>query len=231
VSAARYAIYWAPAWESPWWRFGAHWLGWDDVRGQALQQPRLPDFTREDFHALTGAPRRYGFHATLKAPFRLRDGVTEDLLVSRLNTLAAELRALPLGELVPGLLDDFVALQPAQRQPAVDALAAQCVLELDDLRAPLTAAELARRQPQLLDPKERELLQRHGYPWVLDRFRFHLTLSGPLDAVTADLLIAHARHAVGPLNAMQPARLDRLCVVREDQPGAPFLRVHEVELI
>lgn len=227
MSAARYALYYAPAVDSPWWRFGAGWLGWDELRGQALPQPGLPEFPPDEFHAFTAEPRRYGFHATLKAPFHLREGVDEALLRSRVTSLAGELRALPLGELQAGVLDGFVALQPQPRQPAVEALAAKCVLVLDDLRAPLTEAEILRRQPERLEPQARVLLQRFGYPWVLGLFRFHLTLSGRVDVVTADLLVERARRIVQALNAQHPPLLDRVCLFREDHPGAPFLRVHE----
>jgi putative phosphonate metabolism protein len=227
VSAARYAVYFAPAVDSPWWRFGTGWLGWDEKHGQALAQPGLSGFGAEQFHVLTGEPRRYGFHATLKAPFRLREGVDETLLRHRFEALARELRALPLGALQPGMLDDFVALQPQPRQPAVAALAAKCVLVLDDLRAPLTNDEILRRHPERLPLQARELLQRFGYPWVLGLFRFHMTLSGPVDPATGELLVERAARAVDALNAQHPPMLDRLCLFREDHPGAPFLRVHE----
>lgn len=227
MSAPRYAVYYAPATDSPWWHFGAGWLGWDEVRARPVPQVRLPRFSPDDFHALTGEPRRYGFHATLKAPFRLREGLTESALRGRLAQLAAELHPLPLGQLEPGMLGGFVALQPAPRSHEVEALAARCMLALEDLRAPLTEAEIARRRPERLDAVERELLQRHGYPYVLERFRLHLTLSAPVDAATGDRLVACAREAVAPLNADHAPVLDRLCLFREDQAGAPFLRIHD----
>jgi putative phosphonate metabolism protein len=227
VNAARYAIYFAPAVDSPWWRFGAAWLGRDDQGSLPLPQPALPEFDPEDFATLTAEPRRYGFHATLKAPFRLRERVGEDALQRRIATLARRLRAVPVGPLVPRLLQDFVALVPAQRQPAVEALAAVCVMDLDDLRAPLTTEELARRHPERLDDDGRDLLRRFGYPHVLHRFQFHMTLSGPVDAVTADLLCHRVAPRVATLNASAPLLLDRLCLFREEQPGAAFVRVHE----
>lgn len=226
----RYAIYYAPAVDSPWWNFGAGWLGWDEQRGCPLRQPALPEFSAEDFHALTSEPRRYGFHATLKAPFRLRGKAIETVLCDRVQALARRLRAVPAGPLQPVLLEDFVALVPARRQPAIDSLAAMCVMELDDLRAPLAEAELARRRPEQLDDAGREMLQRYGYPYVLGLFRFHLTLSGRVDPVTADLLVHRASQAVAALNADAPLVLDRLCVFREDHPGAPFARIHEEPL-
>ena len=227
---SRYAIYFAPAVESPWWHFGARWLGRDELRGAALPQPGLPEFSASEIDALTAEPRRYGFHATLKAPFALRRNVGEACLLHHVDTLARRLDATPVGTLVPQVFQRFVALLPAQPLPAVDALAARCVLELDLLRAPLDAQEIARRGREPLDAMQRQLLHRYGYPHVLDRYRFHLTLSGPVDVVTGDLLVHRAHEAVAQLNARWPLLLDRLCVFREEQPGAPFLRIHEREL-
>lgn len=227
MSSPRYAIYYAPAIDSPWWRFGAGWLGWDEQSALPMRQPKLPEFSGEDFHALTSEPRRYGFHATLKPPFRLRGRADEVLLRDRVAALAARLQPVPIGPVHPVLLDDFVALVPVHRQPGIDSLAARCVMDLDDLRAPPTDEELARRRPALLHADAREMLQRYGYPWVLALFRFHLTLSGPVDPVTADLLAHRAGEAVAPLNAASPLQLDRLCVFREEHPGAPFQRIQE----
>jgi len=230
ASAARYAVYFAPSIDSPWWRFGAGWLGWDERRSVVLRQPVLKELSQERLHALTAEPRRYGFHATLKAPFRLQPTTDEDLLRGRIQALARELRRVPLGPMEPRSMDNFVALVPAQRQPEIDALAMHCVTELDDLRAPLTAVELERRKPHLLDARARAFLQCFGYPWVLDLFRFHMTLSGPVDPATAKCLVMHAREAVAALNASHPLAVDRLCVFREDHPGAPFLRIMDQEL-
>ena len=230
ATVPRYAVYFAPAVASPWWHFGAGWLGRDEQRGEPLKQPAVPGFSAPELHALTAEPRTYGFHATLKAPFRLRPAVSEALLRDRLRALAARLPPLSLGRLEPQLLDDFVALVPVPRQPAVDTLAAHCVLALDDLRAPLTPEEQARRRPERLDPMARELLQRHGYPWVLGLFRFHMTLSGPVERRTGERLAAAAHGFVTALNKEVPPMLDRLCLFREDDRGAPFVRIDEVEL-
>ena len=45
-----------------------------------------------------------------------------------------------------------------------------------------TEAEIARRNPDRLDDRGRELLYAWGYPYVLDRFVFHLTLTDPVPA-------------------------------------------------
>ncbi|HVE52299.1 MAG TPA: hypothetical protein VNB23_02820, partial [Ramlibacter sp.] len=62
---ARYAIYYAPAVGSPWWKFGAGWLGRDEQRDAPLPQPPLHGLQPDEFARVTAEPRRYGFHATL----------------------------------------------------------------------------------------------------------------------------------------------------------------------
>jgi putative phosphonate metabolism protein len=226
----RFALYFAPAHASPWWRFGAYWIGRDEVRDAALPQQPPPGFDAARFAALTAEPRRYGLHATLKAPLRLREGANEALLRQRLADVAARLRALPLGPLAPVWMDGFIALVPQRCDPALTALAAECVTGLDALRAPLTAQDLARRNPQALDERGRQLLAEYGYPHVLERFRFHMTLTGPVDGDTAGRLLAHLTPRVNDLNAAHPLALDRLCLFCEARPGAAFVRVHEQAL-
>jgi hypothetical protein len=179
---------------------------------------------------ITAEPRRYGFHATLKAPFRLRDGVPEEALLERVNGLARRLQAVALGTLVPGMLDGFVALMPASPNPALNALAAACVTELDDLRAPPSQAEIERRRNQHLDARGRELLERYGYPHVMERFSFHMTLSGPVDTAWASRIVAQVARPVHQANIEQPLVLDRLCVFVEPEPDAAFLRIADAPL-
>lgn len=227
----RYAIYFAPRHGSPWWAFGAGWLGRDEVTGQMLDPPQLPDVPAAALRDATQEPRRYGFHATLKPPFRLREGTGETMLLERVGALAAHLRAVPLGALDVQRIAGFLALVPAQHNAAVHALAARCVLELDDLRAPATPQEVARRRPEALDPVERELLAQYGYPYVLGRYRFHMTLTGTLDDALAERLRPHARAAVDRLQAREMPVLDRVCVFRQPHADAPFLRIHDQVLV
>jgi putative phosphonate metabolism protein len=230
--SGRYAIYFAPVRRSPWWDFGAWWLGRDDAAlppHASHGQTQVPGFSAVEFAALTAVPRRYGFHATLKAPMRLAE-ISERQLVERVNALATTLHAVPLGTLVPVQLDGFLALVPAQPIMQLDLLAARCVTELDDLRAPLDDNELARRQPGKLDARQRQLLERWGYPHVLEHFRFHMTVTGPVEAPVAQHLIEHMRLTLAHLNAQQPLVLDRLCVFHEPAPGALLRRIHDAPL-
>ena len=228
--SARYAIYFAPAHGSPWWAFGAHWLGRDEREDTPLVQPSLAQITANELLDLTARPRRYGFHATLKAPFSLSGGHTSDDVIARVHTLAAKLNPVLLGPLQASCLGDFVALVPAQATDELLALAGACVIGLDDLRAPLTEADLARRGIEHLDARELALLQAYGYPYVLERFRFHFTLSAPLEPQTAQRVQQAVSAPVAQLNAWCPLVLDRLCLFVESAPGEPFKRLADVAL-
>lgn len=198
------------------------WLGRSVVGGSAAPAPAAPaGWTRAEVDAITVDARRYGFHGTLKAPFRLADG--RDL--AELEAAVAELAGARDGVPLPGLrvaaLGGFLALVPAGPVPDLDALAADVVTGLDAFRAPPTDAETARRDPAALSPRQRELLAAWGYPHVLDQFRFHLTLTDriPVDARPR----AEAALAAWFADATErPLAIDALALVIEDAPGAPF---------
>lgn len=228
--STRYAIYFAPDKPSPWWRLGAHWLGRDEHDNAPLQQPNCPGINAPSLASITTHPRRYGFHATLKAPFRLSAGHQEQDLVARLGQLARTLPPSPLGPMQVLLVDHFVALAPVEQTGAVSEIEAACVNQLDDLRAPLEPAELARRKPDQLDAHEADLLARYGYPHVLDRFRLHMTLTDTVDTTNSEAVIAALAPKVAHLNQTAPLVLDRLCLFVERQPGANFQRLLDVKL-
>lgn len=177
----RHAIYFAPARGSALARFGAEWLGWDPEAGRDVPR-RVVAGVEAD---VVAAPARYGFHATLKAPFRLADGLGEAELDSATDEAVTSLPGFSL-RLRVARLGSFVALVPVAVPPELTALEAALVARLDRFRAPLTEAEIARRRPERLGAEERENLARWGYPFVGRRFRFHMTLTGPLPPEKAE---------------------------------------------
>ena len=221
----RYAIYFAPAHGTPWWEFGARWLGRDEFENVNRVQPSLTQIGPAELREITAQPRRYGFHATLKAPFSLRGSNTVGDLIARMQALAATLKPVVLGPMQAVALGDFVALVPALVSDEVTTLGAACVTGLDDLRTPLTEADLARRRVEQLDAREKALLHQYGYPYVLERFQLHFTLSGPVNQLTAQRVMAAAAAPVAQLNATAPLVLDRLCLFVEPAPGQPFQRI------
>jgi putative phosphonate metabolism protein len=219
MSVARYAVYWAPEPATDLARFGARWLGRDAETGQATMAlaPGLP----ASWERATAEARLYGFHATLKPPFRLGDGHDETELDTALATLCAKLAPIDGMTLRLSALDGFLALVPGSRLPELADLARRCVIELDAFRAPADAAELERRRAAGLTARQEAMLTRWGYPYVLEEFRFHLTLTRRLTQETGaeivDFLAPHAERACAA-----PQRIASICLFVQVAPGADF---------
>ncbi|MGV6876099.1 DUF1045 domain-containing protein [Pseudochelatococcus sp. B33] len=226
--ADRYAIYYAPPPESALWRFGSAVLGYDGATGEEVPQIVPAGFDKPTWRLLTADPRVYAFHATIKAPFRLAEGQTEEALIEALGRFAAERPAFELARLDVAAVDAragegaFVALVESRPTPALVELEPAVVEAFEPFRAPLTDKEFARRLPETLTSRQRECLNRYGYPFVLENFRFHLTLTGrvPEDQVEtarAGLAALHAQHVGG-----EPARFDALALYRQAAGAARF---------
>ena len=180
---ARYAVYLAPPQDSALWRFGARVLGRDAATGAEVEGYAPGGYSPEAWRAVAAEPRRYGFHATLKAPLRLAPGRSLDELEAAIEALAAEFAPFPLGRLKVSVLKagadlGFVALTPERRSGALAALEARALVALDPFRAAPTEVEIARRRPERLTARQRDYLSLYGYPYVLEEFRLHFTLSG-----------------------------------------------------
>ena len=84
--------------------------------------------------------------------------------------------------------------------------------------APQVSAEIARRRPDTLTSRQRELLAIYGYPYVIDEFRFHLTLTGAMTpddhAVVAPVAKAYFADVVP-----QPFLVGDICMMGEDAAG------------
>lgn len=174
MSYARYAIYYVPP-DGPLAHFGAAWLGWDVIGGCEVLQPDLPGL-----HDVTMTPRKYGFHGTLKPPFRAIETATPEDLDKAAADLAASVAPATCEGLELTALGHFLALTPRGDVDRLRQLAEACVRALDSLRTPPTEAELARRRKAGLSARQEALLREWGYPYVFEEFRFHLTLSGRL---------------------------------------------------
>jgi Protein of unknown function (DUF1045) len=208
----RFAVYWVPERQHPLWQAGCEWLGRD---------PESDDPGLAPSHAADAW--RYGFHATLAAPMRLADGVTPQQLRQRLQAVVATRCPLPMPPLAVQALGDFLALRPV---PVVDAwhplrrLADACVMACQALRRPLDAAELERRAQGLDTEADREHLSRWGYPFVFDRWRFHMTLSDKGHGDDASLRRRAERHFAQAL--AEPMQCASVALFTQAAPGAPL---------
>jgi putative phosphonate metabolism protein len=216
----RYAIYFAPRPGSLLKRFGDAWLGRDPDADEPVAQPVLDGITPHRLHEITASPRHYGFHATLKAPFMPAPGLEADALLGDVEAFAAGRHRLAV-RLRVGELGGFLALVPAEPLPALDRLAAECVRDFDRYRAPLSGNDRDRRDVSRLSPVEREHLERWGYPYVLDRFSFHMTLMGPLEQPERGQVAAILESALAP-HLEEPVAIDQLALFTQTHRVAPF---------
>ena len=155
----RVAFYYAPEADDPLAEAAASWLGREAGGGERVQ-PDLPDMA-----GITAEARGYGFHATLKPPMRLRDGVGWGDMLAVAAGIAASVPAFEMPPLKVADLHGFLALREAVPSPELQAFADACVAGADGLRAPASAAELARRRKSGALPGAQEAnLVRWGYP-------------------------------------------------------------------
>lgn len=216
---SRYAIYFIadPALHAR----ASSWLGWDCIAGKEVASPAQTDLanpTGLDIAAVTATPRKYGFHGTIKPPMRLADGVSEEMLRARATELAAAIAPMGLERMEIARLGSFLGIVPSRASSTLAQIAATFVTELDDLRAPPTDAELARRRKANLTSRQDELLQTWGYPYVLDEFRFHMTLSATLDDATAGAAMPMLQEWLAP-SIPDPMPVTHMAIAGEDQQG------------
>jgi putative phosphonate metabolism protein len=225
----RYAIYHVAAPGTDLDRFGAQLLGYDAYTGEDLP---FPDGTMQmapDWPDLTRDPRRYGFHATLKAPLSLAAGRTEAELLAACESFAGKPQAIPVITPVVGSISGFVAVVPAAPSPQLERLAADCTCEFDSFRAPLTPKDRARRNPSDLTPRQREYLDRWGYPYVMEEFRFHMTLTGRLNAERREPILTMLRSSFSAIG-LKTLAIDRIALFRQESSDSRFWIVNHWEL-
>ena len=191
----RYALYYTPP-PGPFAEAGAAWLTRDEA----------------------ARPRRYGFHATLNAPFHLADGRSESDLHAALQAFGAQTPRAQIAGLEVTRLGRILALTPSGTATPLTALAANIVETFAPFRAPLSAAEMARRRGRGLSPDAEARLQRWGYPHVMDGFRFHMTLTGPLPKDSLARVTEQARVRFVPC-LPRPFTVDAVTLCREDSAG------------
>jgi putative phosphonate metabolism protein len=225
----RYAIYYVSAPGSDLDRFGAQLLGYDAFSGEDLPFPDGIAELLPDWRDLTRDPRKYGFHATLKAPLSLAPGRTEAELLAACESFAGTSRAIPFITPVVDSISGFIAVVPAEPVAELERLASDCVSALDSFRAPLTANDRARRNPSQLTPRQREYLDRWGYPYVFEQFRFHMTLTGRLSVERREPVLTMLRNRFSALGVHTLA-IDRIALFRQDNADSRFRIVSQWKL-
>lgn len=212
----RYAIYFTPP-EGAFADFGTAWLGWDMAAARRIAHPPV-DGLPMPIADLTEAPRKYGLHATIKPPFRLADGTSAEELAGSLGDFCDNVAPIALHGLDVARIGRFLALVARGNAEALEAMAARIVREFDVFRAPPSEAEITRRRAAHLTREQEANLLEWGYPYVMDQFRFHITLTGKLPRSTAETtrkILAGTLDGILP----EPFDIDGLSLAGEDTTG------------
>lgn len=217
MNFSRYAIYYVP--EQPLFQLGSDWLGWNSLTGR--ENPLL-----DDQRGITKRPRQYGFHATIKPPFVLSPDHTQDDLKTEFKSFCQSTSPATGGNLKISRLGRFLAITQNHPTSDVTALAAAAVTHFDKFRAPLSADAIAKRRQSKLSPQQDMLMLRWGYPYVMQEFKFHMTLTGPLKN-TDIASIDHRANAIFHDHLGKPLVINALALLGEDADSGHF---HVIEI-
>jgi putative phosphonate metabolism protein len=217
----RYAIYYTCAQGSDLDRFGAQHLGYDAWTGDGLPFPEDIVQAVPDWRELTQDPRKYGFHATLKAPMVLANGRREAELLAACADFASAPRPIPVIRPVVQSISGFIAVVPEEPSSDLQELAAHCVSVFDSFRAPLAPEDRARRNPSKLNQKQCDYLDRWGYPYVMDEFRFHMTLTGRLDTARRRPMLSMLQGRFADLG-LERLAIDRIALFSQNDGTSRF---------
>ena len=226
----RYAIYWSPQQDSALAQFGQSWFGADRFAGALHGQTERFGLDADLVRDATMSPRRYGLHATIKAPFRLAPGRSEAELSAALADFCSRRRLCRSGPLRLHRFARYLALVPESDRAEIEWLADECVTHFDRFRAPLNEAERARRAGPHLSPLEQTYFEQFGYPQIFSRFFFHITLAGPLKANVLDEVERALAPAVEPFTKSLFC-LEALCLSGDPGDGKPFQILERFPLV
>ena len=218
----RYALYFTPPADDPLTLAAAQWLGRDAFSGASLEQPVVAGLSPNRLKELTEEPRRYGFHATLKAPFALKEGAGEPALLDAFEAFARSQPVFDIPELTLARIGSFFALVSAEPCAPLQDFGAAAVRAFEPFRAPLSDADIARRKPETLSERQRLSLMDWGYPYVFDDFRFHMTLSGRVPEAEQPALQAAAEECFAGFIG-RPLGVTTVGLFAEPARGAPFI--------
>jgi putative phosphonate metabolism protein len=228
-NASRYGIYFSPSQGSLLEILGCRWLGRVAESGESGDQFLHDTMKHEEWRRVTESPRRYGFHATLKPPFRLSESATFVDLQRALQDFASRHKSFMAPALRVNRLGHFLALTLSEPSQPFTRLASASVAEFERFRAPATAQELARRLHGSLSSREREHVLRWGYPYVFDTWQFHMTLTGALPPSSLSVLERYLAQRFAPVT-QESWLVDSVCIFHEPYPEAAFQLVSRASL-
>ena len=179
----RVAIYFLPKKNSSLENFGKNLLGRDINKKKKISLTRRQKyfinrgFTYfDELKDYCEVPAKYGFHATLKAPFRLKRNVKTKNFYDVISHIAAQHSRFKIQGLKIVYSKKFTFITSRKPNKLLINLENDLVKHLDTFRAELNKTEIKKRIPDSLTFKQNKYLKEWGYPFVFDQFKFHMTL-------------------------------------------------------
>lgn len=221
----RYAIYYTPDAAHPLTQTAARWLGRDAFEGAELSRGSVHGLDTATVERWTDDARRYGFHATIMAPFQPVPETSHAAVIAALEGFAARTAPVLIPRAIVRRHHGFFALVPAEPHEGLTALETATRAAFDALRTPPTEADVLKRAASGLTDRQIAYLRRHGYPYVLEYYAFHMTLTGRVPDALAPVFEAELKARFAADDG-QPLLVDRLALFVEPEPGAPFTVAH-----
>ena len=226
---ARFAIYFAPEIGSNLHTIGSQWLGRDSSSGKSIKQPNIKGISSNYFYKVTKNPRVYGFHATLKAPFRLNKEFTLKDLCSQIQRSSTLSKPFSINLKVQKL-GNFIALMMNPNEQKMQNLASQLVENLDQFRAPLHQKEIDKRRMSNLTTSEDKNLLQWGYPYVFDDFRFHMTLTEKIPCRSDQEFMVNAASSHFSEDLDRATKVNSISLFVQESSEADFLQIQQFAL-
>ena len=222
MTNTRYAICFAPERDSPLETLGCEWLGRDKAGGFVDRRVEVRGLTPDRLTTLTKGPRSYGMHGTLKPSFELRPHATEKALLTVAEVIARSFSPIELPPMELGEIGYIVSLVPEASSAALEDLAAACVRAFDGFRSPLTQAEEEAYKRNRLTVHQRQMLVHWGYPYVMEEFDFHISLTDPvIDEDERAAIKTTVEHLAKDI-LHKPLMMRELVVFSQKGPEAPM---------
>lgn len=218
-SAQRFAIYYAPEKGHGLSRFVKIWM-WEDGIDDL---PVIKGLSSTKVTDIIAPAKFYGFHGTLKPPFHLKTIDLEPALVSHLSLFARGESSFVIPRLRLEKIGQFIALTPSKKNNDINRLADQCVRTFDSYRQPESEAQMEKRRKKGLSCRQEELLNIWGYPYVFDEFRFHLTLTGPIqDESVMNTVYQELKQRLALCTGLSNLVVSSVCLFVQDSRTSPF---------
>jgi hypothetical protein len=218
----RYAICFAPEQGSALEAVAHAWFGRDSSGTVIARQSAVAGVSRERIEQLTRMSASFGMHGTLKPPFELMPHATEKGLLTVAEVIAKSWAPFEIPPLELGEVGFIISLMPESSSTALENLATMCVRAFDGFRLPLSEAEEHAYKRRRLTVHQRQMLEHWGYPYVMEEFDFHLSMTDYVHDDTERAAIMKAVEAATAPVLHKPLIMRELTVFRQKAADAPM---------